>query len=422
MDLNRTEPFKGVALTTIIDHKFKTSCLSLRFISKLDEVRSTANALAFRIISDSNSTFPDNVSFSSALDELYGASVSSNTYKGGDVQICSIGASWIDNKYAFGGEDVAGGTLDILRNCLLSPALDGDGFNKDNFRLVRRDELDDINAIINNKRSYAISKAHSLAFQGEPAAIRATIKGVSAVTPQSALEAFRYLLKTARVEAFYCSSVPDSRIESMITEIFSASSRDYQDDIKFRSKSPIKPETAYKTETMDIRQCKMVMTFKTDSDDIDALKVLSIILGETPVSRFFRIIREQQSLCYYCSSYSDNLKNVIVADCGIEYGNISRVRESILSQIEDIGSGNISDEELENAMMLLENSFESTGDSPGSLIGWYFDCVFDQSFRSPADAIKDYRLVNKARLVQMARSLKLDSVFTLSGKEDGCNE
>ena len=72
--------------------------------------------------------------------------------------------------------------------------------------------------------------------------------------------------------------------------------------------------------------------------------------------------------------------------------------------------------------MLLESSFESIGDTPNSWISWYFECVFDQSFRSPDDAMKDYRLVTKARLVQLARSLKLDSVFTLSSKEGAYNE
>ena len=422
MDLNRTEPVKGVALTTIIDDKFKTSCFTIRFLSRLDEKYASANAVAFRIISDSNSITPDNASFSASLGELYGATVSSNTYKSGDIQVCSIGASWIDNKYAFGGEDVAGGTLDILRNCLVSPALEDEGFNKENFRLAQRDELDDINAIINNKRSYAISKAHSLAFRGEPAAVRATVESVSAVTPKPALEAYRHLLRTARVEAFYCSSVPDSSMESLLTDVFSSLERDYSGDIQFRSKSPVRQETVCENETMDIQQCKMVMTFKSDSDDVDALRLMSIILGETPVSRFFRIIREKESLCYYCSSFSDNLKNIIAADCGIESENTQKVRESILAQIDDIGNGNISDEELESAIMLLKSSFESIGDTPNSWISWYFECVFDQAFRSPDDAMKDYRQVTKARLVQLARSLKLDSVFTLSSKEGAYNE
>ena len=173
---------------------------------------------------------------------------------------------------------------------------------------------------------------------------------------------------------------------------------------------------------MDVQQCKMFMTFKSQSDDIYALKLLSIILGETPVSRFFRVIREQQSLCYYCSCFYDEMKNLLVADCGIEKADSETIFREINAQIEDIGVGNISNEELESALNLLSSSLENVGDSTGSWINWYFQCICHESIYSPEDELKDYRLVTKARLVQAARSLKLDSVFTLTGKEASLNE
>ena len=61
-----------------------------------------------------------------------------------------------------------------------------------------------------------------------------------------------------------------------------------------------------------MQQAILRMYFKAPKmTDRYAGVVLSMILGGMTTSRFFSNIREKQSLCYYCSCYSNRFKKII---------------------------------------------------------------------------------------------------------------
>ena len=44
------------------------------------------------------------------------------------------------------------------------------------------------------------------------------------------------------------------------------------------------------TEKLDVNQCKLVMVYKTDYDNLLANKLMSVILGGSPFSKLFLLI------------------------------------------------------------------------------------------------------------------------------------
>ncbi|MBQ3855624.1 MAG: insulinase family protein [Ruminococcus sp.] len=187
----------------------------------------------------------------------------------------------------------------------------------------------------------------------------------------------------------------------------------------FRSKSPIKAEPETLSEEMDVNQCKMVMTMKSDSDDIYAMRMLSVILGELPVSKLFLNVREKLSLCYYCASGYSATKGALIIDSGVQRSNIDKAKEEILRQIQLVCDGEISDQELESALLSREDILASVGDTPASWSSWYFEQLCEGGISAPEDVLLDYKAVTKARIVEAARSLKLDSVWLMLDKEVG---
>ena len=45
-------------------------------------------------------------------------------------------------------------------------------------------------------------------------------------------------------------------------------------------------------------------------------------------------------------------------------------------------------------------------------------CVWDREF-SPEDAIEKYNSITREEIIEAAKSYKLDTVYIMSGKEDG---
>lgn len=419
MKYNRTELGGNIGFSTIIDEKFKTSTISIRFITPLNAETAAANSLGMGTLTSSNSVYKTYAALSEKLSALYGAGLSTATQKRGDVQILGVGASWICNKYALDDEDVEGEMLGIVRDCIFAPNAKNGEFDEESYNITKKDLLDHIDSELNNKRGFAISRAAETAFKGEPAenSCYGTKESAQAVTSAMAFEAYENLLKTAQVEIFFVSPQENPKAIEIFTESFAKIKRDSKSVI-FRTKSPLSSEVVTAQDEFDVRQCKMVLTFKSDSDDIFAIKLLSTIFGETPVSKLFMNVREKMSLCYYCACRPIASKGALMVDIGAERDNLEKAKAEILHQLDEIKQGNISDNELESAIASLENGLCQVGDTPSSYTGWYFERFCNGEIRTPQEQLLDYKNVTKARIVEAANSMKLDSIYLMLNKEE----
>jgi len=418
MKYNRTELAGSIGFTSVIDEKFKTASITVRFMTKLSKDKASANVIGTDVLTYSTSSFPTLSQLNEELSSLYGAGLSSFSAKKGDVQILGINSSCILNRYAIDGEDVEGRILSILRDSIFSPNVHDGRFDDESFRITKKELLDRIDAEINNKRSYALSKASEIAFRGEPA--ECTVYGnretADAVTSESAYSAYIDLLKTAPVEITYIAPEENPAVIEMFRQNFAKIER-IPETVDFNSASPVKSETVTESEEFDVRQCKMVMTFKTDSDDRYALKMLDTIWGETPVSKLFMNVREKLSLCYYCASRTNSYKHSISVDVGVERENIEKAKAEILHQLDEIRNGNITDEELSSALLSMDNAFTSIGDTPSSYSGWYFDCLCSGEIMTPQEKFQKYTAVTREDIVNSAKSLSLDSIYIMYDKK-----
>lgn len=418
MKYNRTELGGNIGFTSITDEKFKTANIAVRFITKLSEKRAAANVVGTDVLTYSNSNLTTLSQLNEKLSALYGAGLSSFSAKKGDMQILGISSSYILNRYAIDGEDIEGEMLSILRDSIFSPNAHDGKFDEESFRITKKELLDRIDAEINNKRGYALSRASSIAFKGEPAefTVYGTKESAEAVTNENAYSAYIELLKTAPVEITYVSPEENPAVIEMFRENFAKIQRT-PETIKFNAPSPLKQEVITESETFDVRQCKMVMTFKSESDDKYALKMLNTIWGETPVSKLFMNVREKLSLCYYCASRTNGYKRSVSVDVGVERNNIEKAKSEILRQLDEIRNGNITDEEISSANLSMDNAFSSIGDTPSSYSGWYFDCLCDGEIVTPQEKFRKYASVTKEDIINSAKALSLDSIYIMYDKE-----
>lgn len=420
MRFQRTEIAEGIGFSSIIDEKFKTTSIAVRFIVPLSSETSAANALGMAALTTTSKAYPTPALLNEKLSALYGAGLTSFARKRGDLQVLGVSASWICDRYAIDGEDISGEMLSIVRGCLFEPDAENGRFSDEPFAITKTDLLDRIEAELNNKRGYALAKAAENAFRGEPAAnsCYGNKETASAVTPEIAFSAYENILRTAQVEITIVSPEEIPGAEADFRRELSAIDRSPV-PVVFRSKSPIKAEPETISEEMDVNQCKMVMTMKSDSDDIYAMRMLSVILGELPVSKLFLNVREKLSLCYYCASGYSATKGALIIDSGVQRSNIDNAKEEILRQIQLVCDGEITDQELESALLSREDILASVGDTPASWSSWYFERLCEGGISAPEDVLLDYKAVTKARIVEAARSLKLDSVWLMLDKEVG---
>ena len=161
------------------------------------------------------------------------------------------------------------------------------------------------------------------------------------------------------------------------------------------------------------------MYFKApELSDKYANMMLIMILGGMTTSRFFKNIREKQSLCYYCAATGSFYKKYLCAYAGVEPQNVKRTEEAILAELRDIAENGVTEEDISAALLEIHNSLTTLYDSANAIGNWYLNKILDDKILSPEEYWEEIQKVTSERIRAAARLYKLDTVYALSGGED----
>ena len=414
--INRRKIADGVYFSSITDKRYKKNLISVAFSTQLNEDTATENVIVPALLTKSNSKLPSYKAFNNKMSRLYASSIGGTAGRQYDLQTISFGAYYLDDIYALSGEKMTGIMTDILIDCLTSPVKENGVFSEKFTEFEKKTVIDNIETAINDKRSYAIERAMKTICKGEPASVCSygTIEKAQQITPESA---YRRMLETMPCEII-CTGCSD--FDGVAEKFAAAFEKAGRHDIENTTiaLSPVKTQTEEVTERLTVNQSKLVLGFKSHSDDDAALVLLQKIFGGTTSSKLFRNVREKMSLCYYCSAARNDLKGIMLVNSGVENENIEKTKNAVVEQLEEIKNGNFTDDDINFAEMAIKNDFKSVADSAGNVSSWYFDCIRKNDIVTPEEKLERYIGVSKERIIAAAKSMMLDSVYVLTGNEE----
>lgn len=417
--INRRKIADGVYFSSITDKRYKKNLISVAFSTQLSEDTATENVIFPVLLTKCNSKLPTYKAFNNKMSRLYASGIGGTAGRQYDLQTISFGAYYLDDIYALSGEKMTGIMTDILIDCLTSPVTENGVFSEKFVELEKKTVIDNIETAINDKRSYAIERAMKTICKGEPASVCSygTVEKAKLITPDSAYKAYRRMLETMPCEII-CTGC--SNFEGVAEKFAAAFEKAGRHDIENTTiaLSPVKTQTEEVTERLTVNQSKLVLGFKSHSDDDAALVLLQKIFGGTTSSKLFRNVREKMSLCYYCSAARNDLKGIMLVNSGVENENIEKTKEAVIDQLEEIKNGNFTNEDINFAEMAIKNDFKSVADSAGNVSNWYFDCIRKNDIVTPEEKLGCYLGVSKERIIAAAKSMVLDSVYVLTGNEN----
>lgn len=417
--INRRKIADGVYFSSITDKRYKKNLISVAFSTQLSEDTATENVIVPVLLTKCNSKLPTYKAFNNKMSRLYASGIGGTAGRQYDLQTISFGAYYLDDIYALSGEKMTGIMTDILIDCLTSPVAENGVFSEKFVELEKKTVIDNIETAINDKRSYAIERAMKTICKGEPASVCSygTVEKAKLITPDSAYKAYRRMLETMPCEII-CTGC--SNFDGVAEKFAAAFEKAGRHDIENTTiaLSPVKTQTEEVTERLTVNQSKLVLGFKSHSDDDAALVLLQKIFGGTTSSKLFRNVREKMSLCYYCSAARNDLKGIMLVNSGVENENIEKTKEAVIDQLEEIKNGNFTNEDINFAEMAIKNDFKSVADSAGNVSNWYFDCIRKNDIVTPEEKLGRYLGVSKERIIAAAKSMVLDSVYVLTGNEN----
>lgn len=407
---------EGIRFCSVKTDKFKTCRVNISLAMPLDKNASARAILPF-MFSRRCAKYPDYTSLNRVLDELYGAAVSAGVLKRGEAQVISFSMSAIDDRFALDGDKVALECTKLLADMIFDPLTEGESFPEDIIEQEKRLLVEAIENEQNDKRRYAMLRCEQLMFADEAYGVNrfGSVEDVKALTPDVVYAAWRDVLEKATVQITMVSSMDPQPIVDLIREKFSEIER-HPVEIKTLFVSGL-PKPEYISESMPLKQGKLVMGFRTgmrsEDDMMPAMKVAVDIFGGGTYSKLFSVVREKMSLCYYCSAALFNSKGIVMVQSGIEDANEEKAKNEIINQLRLTAEGEFTDEDFSSSIKSLTDSILGNSDTPEEITAWYASQILRNELKAPETYAKGIGSVDRAEVVRAAKTIMLDTIFML---------
>lgn len=423
--VTRKQIMPDTHLTCVKTEKFKTCCLSLNLITKLDKETASKNALLPRVLLRGTSVHPDMESINGYLDALYGARIVPMVRKKGELHCIGFLADFIDDDFV-PGENILEKAAAFLGEILLSPNTHGGLMLADFVDSERKNLIDDIRAGINDKRSYSIDRLFELMCQGEAFGTNKLGDETHAesITAAALTKHYRNLIASSRIEVFYCGAHETERVEAAVRSALSALPRSgpaapLATDVHLHARE--KEPRSY-TDKLEVSQGKLTLGFRLGtcmlSPNYAALMVFNAVFGGSVTSKLFSNVREKLSLCYYASSVIEKHKGIMVVSSGVEFSKFDEAKQEILAQLDAVRRGDVSDWEMLSARRAVITSIKSAMDKPTGLEELFFDLSVASIKMTPDELAALADSVTPDEVAGIASCIELDTVYYLTGTSE----
>lgn len=414
------ELYPGIKLRCFPDNRFKQGCLSVQFVRPMCRQEAALNALIPTVLLRGCKRYPDMRDIILRLDDLYGAAMGALVRRVGDYQTTGISCSFIDDRFTLQGDSVLAPMIDFIRQLLFEPVLEDGAFLSRYVESEKRNLILTIESQRNDKRAYAAARLLEKMCSADSYSIPRLghKEQVTNITPKSAYDHYRRVLRESPVELFYVGSAQPEQVAQLLSELFRGLERA---PVALPSQTPFADggKGEY-TEQMDIAQGKLCMGFVSPitmgSGNFAAMQVFNALFGAGMTSKLFMQVREKLSLCYDIGSTYYGSKGILTVSAGIDFQQEPLVREQVLTQLAACQNGDISQDELTAAKEALISQLRSTHDSPGAIEGYYATAALSGLGMTPAEYMAAVSAVTAADVAAAARTLQQHTVYFLRGE------
>ena len=411
----------GVKINFIKTDKFKTNYLSINFISPLKKENAHYNSMLPLVLMRGTRSYPSQKEINKRLQYLYSGDIIALNNSFGEYQIFGFKVNMLNNKFASDLE-IDSETIDLVCELAFDPYVVDGAFDKAYTEGEKINLIDTIESEINEKGKYAIKRLMTEMCKNEVYGISklGSVEDVKAIDNKTLYEAYKRAVAEYPIEIFFVGDGDFEKIANKFKTVFSKIQRN---PIEIPVSTPVYDVKEVKeiVEEENVKQGKLVLGFRTgykaEYNQYHIMQMFNEIYGASPTAKLFLNVREKMSLCYTCRSIINQKNGIMLVSSGIDSKNKEIAEKAILDQLKSIKNGDISDEELESAKKSLKNGYMQIYDSAELMEVWAFFRSLCGISTTPKAECEKLDTVTKNDIQEVARRIKLDTVYFLKGKE-----
>lgn len=411
---------KAYNLHFIKTDKFKKIKIKINFKELIEKDKIVYRNMLSLILLEATKNYNTRRLLDIECENLYNIGVGGGTSISGNYQILSFNTTFLNEKYTEKGMNEK--SLKFFLDFIFNPNIENNEFLNQAFTNAKNILEEDIEAFEESPGRLAFSKLYENMCPNTPIAYRNTgyIEDLESITPSNLYTYYKELLKKDLIDIFIIGDIDIDDMENIIKENFTINT------IKQNKKSHIIEQTKFRRvpkvikESKKINQSILIVASKlkniTNFERLYVLAIYNYILGGGADSKLFREVREKNSLCYYISSSHSGVANLELINSGIDGKNFEKALKLIKKEIKEMSLGNFSDDDITKAKINAKAALKEIEDVGEGLINIYeaheyldYDLIEERT--------KNIDKVTREDIINVAKKIKLDTIFILEGSK-----
>lgn len=413
---------QGINLHFIPTNLFKTNLVCVLLTTPLNKDTVTKNALIPFLLKRGSKNYKTQEEISKKLDDLYGTSFECGVDKIGDNQVLKFYVESIRDEYIVDGS-LIDESIKLLLDIIFNPNLEN-GLFREEFLKTEKEKLKKIiESKIDDKDFYALENCISTMYNNEGFGLFkfGNIEDVDNINQENITEQYFKLLKTAKIDIFVSGNLNENYVKNVFVENENIKNlipraENYILNNEFTEIKQIVDNPKEITEKMNITQGKLVigMDILSKQENLQCIAlVYNSILGDGANSMLFQNVREKASLAYSTKSNLVKQKMNIFIRCGIEIENYEKALNIIKEQLENIKSGNFSDEDINNAKKYLISGIKSVSEEQDTEVVYYIGQEISKTNVDLDTYLKNIEKVTKQEIIDFANQIQINTIYFL---------
>ena len=423
MNFTQHELSPGVRLHLCATDKFKTLTCKMFIQQDLKAREAASTALVPLLLRRGSQKYPSTRDMARVLEELYAADFGSDVLKIGERQILEFHFQMVDPALLPQGGDLLAIGLQTFWEIATCPYGEG-GFHEPYFQQEKHTLTQELEGLVNDKRTYALVRSTALMCAGEPFAIYkyGDAETLGTLENKEVYEHYTKLVNSYPLDIFVVGSQAQQAAEILAQLVPGRAG-----GAKLSSPQQVEVgEPRYFEDLIDVQQAVLVMGYRTNLNYLDedyySLLVGNGILGGFSHSKLFLNVRERASLAYYVGSSIEGSKGLLTISAGISGAKQEQAVQIIKEQVQEMQAGRISSKELDQTKRGLISSINGMNDNPSGLIDRNIIGIVHNELRTIDEVVQAISEVNLDSVVKAMEKVQLDTVYILrSNPQEGAD-
>ena len=417
--------YKKIDKTSYNLHLIKTDCfktLSIRicFRDEIKKDKTTIRNMLTNYMTYSTTNYPSKRDLVLKTQDLYALSIYTKCYRSGRFNVTNFYLSLLNEKYTEPG--MLEESIKLLADIIFNPNFKDENKYNEIYKFLYDAYLKRLKGIKENASNYSMLRMLESMDNNMPYAYRdiGYIEDLDNITFTKMQEYYQELINHSLIDIYIIGEFDDSIIKIIDKYFpFNTFKSPKVNQIITHAKMPNKIRVFKESDNSN--QSKLSIGCKIDSlsefERNYVLTLYNIILGGNSESKFFQVIREKHSLCYYVYSSLNKLDSLMLISSGISKDNYNKTVKLIKQLMKEMELGKFTEDDIKTAQENYISLLNEIEDNPDAIVETYLakDLL---NLGDIEERKKEIMKVTKEDIINIAKKVHMDTIFLLEGVQD----